>query len=132
MLSDVAKIKSTVRQYCAAANASDAVALQRTLTKNAIIMPPDNPKLKGDKVIAAWVKQSFFDPFRNKLQVKFDRIEVFGSQAVGYGPFSLEMTPKDGSGAKKGTGKHVDFFNKQKNGSWKYSRLIWNYDKPPA
>ena len=132
MPNDVAKIKSNVRQFVAACNAGDADALQKTLTNDVLFMPPDAARLKGSKATAAWSKKTFFDPFWNKLRIKFDRVQVVGSQAFGSGPFSLELTSKSGGNTIKGVGKHMAVFKKQKNGSWKYAQAIWNFDKPPA
>ena len=128
----VARIRSNVRRYVAACNAGDADAFQKTLMNGAIFMPPDTPRMKGNKKIAAWGKETLFDPFHNKLQIKFDRIQVIGAQAFGYGPFSLELMPKSGGPTVKGTGKHMAMFKKQRDGSWKYAQAIWNFDKPPA
>jgi ketosteroid isomerase-like protein len=129
---DVAKIKANVRRYVAACNAGDAAAFQQTLARDVIFMPPDAPKLKGDKATAAWIKQTYFDPFLNKLGVKFDSLKVIGTQAFGSGSFTIEMTPKVGGSTLKGKGKYFNVFKKQKDGSWKYSQGIWNFDKPPA
>ena len=129
---DVAKIKANVRRYVAACNGGDADAFQKTLTNDAVFMPPDAPKLKGNKATAAYVKQTYFDPFRNKLRITFSRMQVIGSQAYGYGPFSLELTSKSEGNTIKGVGKHMAVFKKQKDGSWKYAQAIWNFDKPPA
>ena len=132
MPNDVAKIKANVRKYVAACNVGDSEAFQKTLTNDAIFMPPDAPRLSGNKKIAAYVKGSYWDPFQNKLRITFSRIQVIGSQAFGYGPFSLELTPKSGGKTIKGAGKHMGVFKKQRDGSWKYAQAIWNFDKPPA
>jgi steroid delta-isomerase-like uncharacterized protein len=129
---NIDKIKLNVRRYVAACNAGDAEAFRKTLAKNVVFMPPDGPKLKGDKATAAWVKKTFFDPFRNTLRVKFDRLQVIGKQAFGSGVFTLEMKPKSGGATLKGKGKYFNVFAKQKDGLWKYAEGIWNFDKPPA
>jgi len=129
MPKDVAGINRVRGKYVAACNAGDIAAWQNTLTNKVVWMPPDAPKVVGKKAVAASVKASFFDPFKIKLMAKFDRVQVFGSQAVASGPFSLELTPKTGGNTIKGKGKHMDLFRKQKDGSWKYAQAIFNYDK---
>jgi ketosteroid isomerase-like protein len=67
-----------------------------------------------------------------KLRVKFDRVFVMGSQAFAPGSFSIDLTPKAGGNATKAIGKFIHGFKKEKDGSWKFSNLIFNWDKPPA
>jgi uncharacterized protein (TIGR02246 family) len=129
---DVAKIKAVVRQYEAACRADDIEALAKTLANNVVWMPPDAPKISGKKAFVTWLKGAFFDPFKVNLKVKHDSVQVFGSQAVATGAFAVELTPKSGGPMVKAVGKHMELFKKQKDGSWKYDRLIFNYDKPPA
>jgi uncharacterized protein (TIGR02246 family) len=132
MPNDVAKIRSVVRQYIAACHADDIDALAKTLANDMVFMPPNAPKSVGKKAVLAATKAGFFDPFKIKLKVKNDRVQVFGSQAVASGSFANELTPKSGGDPVKGVGKQMAVFRKQRDGSWKYAQLIFNYDKPPA
>ena len=132
MQNDIAKIKSTIRQYCTAANAGDPDAWGKTLDSKALWMPPDAPKLAGKKAIIAFTKARFFEPYKIKLSVKLNNVKVFGSQAFASGPFALDLTPKAEGSTIHTTGKHMHEFRKQRDGSWKYGQLIWNYDKPLA
>ena len=127
---DVAKIRSTVRQYCAAANTDNPDAWGKTLDNAASWLPPDAPRLSGKKAVVPWVKQQFFDPYKIKLGVKLTKVQVFGSKAFAPASFSLDLTPKSGGDTMKMTGKAMHEFRKQRDGSWKYGELIWNYDKP--
>jgi ketosteroid isomerase-like protein len=104
----------------------------KTYAEGVIFMPPDGPKLSGKKTIATWQKTAYFDPFNSKLQMKLGHADVFGTQAFITGSFNLEMTPKAGGNTLKGTGKHMALLKKQKDGSWRYAKAIWNFDKPPA
>jgi ketosteroid isomerase-like protein len=129
---DVAKIKALVRRYVTACNAGDAGGLEDCLSGNAALMPPDVPKLSGKKAIARWAKETYFDVFENELMIKLDHVLVFGRHAFGTGRFAIALVPKAGGGKMKGAGKHMNTFEKQKDGSWKYTRSIWNFDKPLA
>ena len=130
MANDVAKIKQVVSQYVKAANADDLQAWQKTLTNDVVFMPADTPKASGKQAVVAAIKAGFFDPFRIKLAVKLDRAQVFGSQAFVPASFTLALTPKAGGKTVKRAGKAMHEFRKQKDGSWKYAMLIWNFDGP--
>jgi len=129
---DVAKIKSIVRAYCAAANSDNPDAWQKTLDDKVLWLPPDAPKLMGRKAVVAFSKERFFDPYKIKLSVKLNNLKVHGAKAFASGSFSSSLTPKAGGDTINLTGKHMCEFRKQKDGSWKYGELIWNNDKPLA
>jgi ketosteroid isomerase-like protein len=100
-------------------------------TKNAFWLPPDTPKLKGNKAIAAFAKARFIDPFKIKFTQTLN-VKVFGKQAFGHGSFRVELTSKaDGSTVRR-TGNFVAALEKQKDGSWKFSQGSFNYDRPLA
>jgi ketosteroid isomerase-like protein len=130
---DIAKIKETARDYCAALKADDPAAWGATLDGKVTWLPPDAPRLKGKKAVVAFTKTRFFEPYKDIfLSIKFANLQVAGKQAFASGSFSLDMTPKAGGAAVKVKGKHMDEFRKQRDGSWKYSGVIWNYDNPLA
>ena len=90
MSTDVAGINATLEQYVAAVNAADAEVYAKTLTDDVVFMPPDSPRLSGRQAVVDWAKSGFFDPFTIRFQAAFDEVQVFGSQAVATGSFSLD------------------------------------------
>jgi ketosteroid isomerase-like protein len=131
--SDIAKIRTVIRQYVAACNAGDLPAFEKTLDREMIFMPPDARQAKGRKATSAAVKSALFDPFKLKLGVtKIGPLFVLGSRAFGTGSFTLELTPRSGGNGSKSAGKYIHAFRKQRDGSWKYTHVIFNNDKPPA
>jgi ketosteroid isomerase-like protein len=132
MPNDVAKIRGVLRQEVSAVNAGDLEAWKKNLTSDIAFMAPDAPRAKGMRAVCAFARSAFFDPFNMKLQMKFNDVNVFGPQAWATGAFHLELTPKAGGNPARSVGKFVRSFRKQKNGSWKQSLVIFNFDKPPA
>jgi uncharacterized protein (TIGR02246 family) len=132
MANDVEKIKSTQRKWVKTCNSGDIDAWQNTFTNNFIWMPPDSPIAVGKKAVVASVREGFFDPYNIKLRATFNDVRVFGAQACTSGKFSIELTPKAGGKSVKASGKFMDLLAKQRDGSWKFARRIFNYDKPPA
>jgi ketosteroid isomerase-like protein len=132
MTNDVAKIEFTLRQFSAACNAGDQNAIERTLDDDVVFMPPDAPAVSGKETVVQWVQSAVFDLFHQKLQMNLGQAQVVDAEALVTGSFSLEMTPKSGSNTVKGVGKHMAVFKKQADGSWKYLKAIWNFDRPLA
>ncbi|HUE84726.1 MAG TPA: DUF4440 domain-containing protein [Vicinamibacterales bacterium] len=132
MSTDVGGINATLREYVAAVNAGDAEAYGITLTDDVVFMPPDSPKLIGREAVVTWVTRDFFGPFTIQFRATFDDVHVWGSQALASGAFSLDLTPKAGGTPLRTTGKFMNVFRKQADGSWKYAQAIFNFDKPLA
>ena len=130
MPNEIAKIKSTVRAYIKAANTGNPDAWEQTLDPAILWMPPNAPRLKGRRAVMAFTRSHFFTPFNIKLSVKLDQVQVYGSRAFAPATFGLDLTPKSGGEKIKSPGNAMHEFRKQRDGSWKYRALIWNYDKP--
>jgi len=127
---DIAKIRSTVRAYIKAANTDNPEAWEKTLDPAIVWMPAGAPRLKRRKAVMTFTKAHFFEPYGIKLSVRLDRVQVFGSRAFASATFDLVLTPKAGGEPIKSPGNAMHEFRKQRDGSWKYGELIWNYDKP--
>jgi uncharacterized protein (TIGR02246 family) len=132
MSDDVTGIDTTLAEYVAAVNAGDVKAYGTTLAHDAVFMPPDSPKLTGKEDILAWVKRDFFDPYHVRFQMKFDDVQVVGSQALAPGAFTLGLTPRAGGATMSRAGKCMNVFRKQADGSWKLAHAIFNFDKALA
>lgn len=128
---DVAAINRLSRQWVSAVNAGDADAWQETFTKNFVWMPPDVQKLVGRKAVTAFGKTAFLDPFKLCLKQKLGEVKIFSPQALAIGSFTIDMTPKSGGDTIKRSGNFMWVFQKEKR-SWKISKAIWNFDRPPA
>ena len=132
MSAETAAINRTAKEYLSAINSGDLNQWLGTLTDDVVYLPPDQPMVTGKKAVRPWVKKTFFDPFKMKLNFSFDELEVLGSSAFGHGRFTLALTPRAGGKNAKIAGKFVDIFRRQSNGAWKFARVIWNSDKPAS
>ena len=123
-------IHRTVQEYVSAVNSGDLDQWLGTLTDDIVFLPPDQPRIDGKNAVRIWVKDNFFDPFRMMLDLQFDQLEVVGPVAYGHGRFALPLTPKSAGSGTQRTGKFVYLFRCLPDGSWKFVRIIWNYDMP--
>lgn len=130
MSSDLDGINAVRGQYVDAVNAGNLEAYGATLADDVVFMPPDSPVVSGKAAVVAWVKRDFIDPFKIQFQAKFNEVHVFGSLAFASGSFTLDLTPKSGGKQIQTTGKFMNVFRKQSDGSWKYAQAIFNFDKP--
>ena len=102
------------------------------MTDDAVIMPPNEPKIGGKEAIRSWI-ESFFAPFKNyHLICSLEEVQVEGNWAFILGQYRLTLTPKAGGEVIDNIGKFIDILEQQPNGDWKLAREIFNSDKPPS
>jgi len=123
-------IRQVVQEYLNAFNSGDLTKWLGTLTEDIVFLPPDHPLVSGKNAVRAWAKETFFDPFRMKLDVSFDEIEVLGDTAHAYGRFTLFLSPTGGGSDIEMVGKFIDIFRLESDGAWRYARAMFNSDKP--
>jgi uncharacterized protein (TIGR02246 family) len=123
---DEAAIRNLHNQIAAASNAGDITALH---TDDAIWMPPNEPALVGKEAIRTWA-QSLFEQFTVEETVTTEEIQVAGDWAFLRGTYTFAVTPKAEGEPQKETGNCFHIVQRQPDGSWKYTRLMWNSDQP--
>jgi uncharacterized protein (TIGR02246 family) len=128
---DANAIRALGKAYEAACNAGDLDRWTETFTDDAIFFPPDHPLVAGRLAIRDWAKRAFFDPYKMQLTFSFTEVSVSGDWAFTHGPYTLLLTPKDGSPAVQAKGKFIDVFRRRSDG-WRFARVIFNSDTPPA
>ena len=108
--------------------AGNADGFLASVTKDMVIMPPDEPPLSGHENIRAWL-EGFFAAYSTELVYTGSEVTVCGDTAFEAYAFRWTLTPVDGMEGKTihQAGKGVYVFRRQTDGSWKVARDIWNY-----
>ena len=123
-------IERFVEQMIAMFNDGKVESLLATMTDDAVIMPPNEPKISGKEAIGTWTK-SFLAPFKNHhLICSLEEVQVADNWAFILGQYRLALTPKAGGELIYKMGKFIDILEQQPNGDWKIAREIFNSDKP--
>ena len=98
------------------------------LAADAVLMPPNAPRVVGIEAIGAWAAE-----FAN--QVTFDSLDYTESEIVIAGDWAIEryaasvtMTPAGGDPVS-GTNKGIHIYKRQADGSWKMVQDVWNSDQ---
>jgi ketosteroid isomerase-like protein len=94
--------------------------------EDAIILPPNAEAIRGREQIA-----SFFGTFPPISDMRFEQIDVGGARDVAYvyGTYSMVMTPEGGE-PEQDSGKYIEVWKRQADGSWKVTLDIFNSDLP--
>ncbi len=127
---DIEAIKNVIEEYDVAANAGDLDGLVSLYSDDAVRMSPNFPAFIGKDAIRD-VYQSFFE--QNVLEGGglIEEVIVCGDWAFIRGTATFTITPKaGGEPIREYLAKWVAFNKRQPDGSWKYHRIIYNYDLP--
>ena len=127
---DVEAIKRVNVDLINALNAGDAAAAVALVMDDAVDLPPNRPAVIGREAIRSFV-QSDFDLFTMNFAEEVVEVEVAGDLAVIWTNYTVTLTFKNDGAQVTNNGKWLKVLKRQPDGSWKFSRNIWNSDNPP-
>ena len=89
------------------------------------MMGPNKPPVTGGDSVAALMRE-FHHAFAVQVEYNSQEIVVFGDWAFDRGTERYTLTPKAGGPPIRKSGNYLYVYQRQKDGSWKQSRVIWN------
>jgi uncharacterized protein (TIGR02246 family) len=118
-------------EFETAFNARDAARAASMYTDDGILMPPDQPMIKGRADIEAYYRQAFKGTFSDMKVLPFESI-ASGTQAFEAGVSTIVVPRRDGGGSWIPAGKYVLVY-KRVGQTWKIAYDIFNDDvaEPP-
>lgn len=111
-------------------NTGDVSAAVALAMDDAVDLPPHRRAVIGKEAIRSFV-QSDFTQFTMNFADEIVEVEVAGDLAVIWSNYTVTLTPKDGTEPIEDNGKWLKVLKREPDGSWKFSRNIWNSDNPP-
>jgi len=125
---DVAAIEDASQTFVQTYLAGDWTAVVATLTEDAVWMPPNQPAREGRADIQEWLSPQTVTDF------ELTTLETGGRGGFAYtrGSFSITFTAEGLAGFVNDTGKYVEIWRKEPDGSWLIDQVIWNSDLPLA
>ena len=122
---DKAAIDSAGQVFARNAMAGDfAVLTKAHYAEDAIVLPPNMPAATGHAAIEAMFKT--FPPI-TAFELRNEEVEGTGSMAYVRGRYTMTMSPP-GAAAIADTGKYLEIWRKQGDGTWKSVRDMFNSD----
>jgi ketosteroid isomerase-like protein len=123
---DVAAIRAQTDAYVQAALARDFAAWGGTLSEDVIVLPPNMEPLTGREAAVAWI--STFPPLTT-FTVNVEEVTGSGNLAFARGTFAFAAMLPDSSSLNE-SGSFLQIHERQADGSWPYTRLIWHSNLP--
>ena len=115
--------------FLAAMRSNDAEALGRTVTENAVFMPPNEPDVSGRRGVVAWMDAVNKQARTTDVTVSDREVTVSGDLATERGSFIWTLELANGTRIEE-HGKFLAIWRSQSDGSWRLSHNIWNSSVP--
>lgn len=122
---DRGAIEQLLRDYDAAITADDGNALAAFFTPEGVEMPPGEPTLEGVEAIRAR-EIEFLTANDDEITSTIENVQVSGDIAVVRTTYTETWTPRDGNEQRSIEGKSILVLDRQVDGTWKISSVIWN------
>lgn len=126
---DIEVIHKLEDEFLAAHAFNDGAKLAEFYTDDALLIPPNEPIVRGKRAIAEWYQREFekAPPLENPTVVLED-VEVSGNLAFIRGTFTLKF--KTDGGTRVENLRFISVWRKRPNGSWAFYCDIWNTYAP--
>jgi uncharacterized protein (TIGR02246 family) len=124
---DIEAIHKREDEFLAAHSFNDGAKLADFYTDDALLIPPDEPIVRGKQAIAEWYGNEFkkAPPIENP-KATLEDIEVFGSLAFIRGDFTLKFKGQTTDEPIIQNLRFISIWRKQPDGKWKFYCDIWN------
>lgn len=119
-----ARIEKLGKSFTDAFDRGDVAAVAGMYAEDAVVLPPDGDLVKGRAAIQG-IWQGFRDMGGKSMKFTVLDVDASGNLIVETGLAELQVQPA-GAAAVTVPVKYVVVWKKQKDGSWKISRDIWN------
>ena len=105
-------------------------ALMSAYADDVVMMPPNQAELVGKAAVRSmW--QDLLRDFTVQVSVSTEEVKVLGEWAFERGTFKMELTPRAGGAPVRDFGKYLDILRLQPDGTYKYSRVMFNSSQAP-
>ena len=123
----VAAIEEGTQDFTKAVLAKDWASLAQLYTDDAILNPPNTPRVKGRTEIQGW-----FEKFPPVTDFNLSSVQVDGRDNLAYvlGTYTMTIVPPGAPGPIRDSGKYIEIRRRQPDGKWLISVDIFNSDLP--
>ncbi len=109
----------------------DAGAILVHLTDDAMFLGPHEPPVVGKSAIRSWLNQFFSQIAMTRVEMVNDRdVIISGNLAIERSSYDWEFSMVGGDARLSDQGNFIGVWQRQADGTWKESHIMWNSAKP--
>ena len=127
-----AGVDSAADRLLTALRANDAESFMVLLTNDVVLMPPNEPSLKGKAAVRAWYDQFLTQRRTSDLTITAREVLIGGEWATELATFEWVLAPVGGGPAVTDRGSYVQVWHHEPDGRWLFAREIWNSTTAPV
>lgn len=110
---------------------NDAVdSLLALMPEDVIIMPPNEPALKGKAAVRAWYSEFVKQMRTQSLTITDRELFIGGAYATEVAGFEWTLVPRAGGAPITDRGSYMQVWRREPSGRWVFSREVWNSSTP--
>lgn len=125
---DAATIRVTADAYVKAVRENNWTAWADFYVPDALVLAPNAPAIRGRDAMVEWARA--LPPVTSFTRTS-DEVEGSGDIAYLRGGYQWVLSPPNGP-AMPDSGKYIQIWRRQPDGTWKIVRAIFNSDLPAA
>lgn len=125
---DANVIRERTQAFEGAFNAKSADDLTAYYTAESVLMPPNQPTIRGKDPIKQFYGELYAQG-ATELDVETKDLRGHGTLAYESGAYSLNRRPTEGAKTRD-RGKYLFIWRKQNDGAWQIEQSIWSSDLP--
>jgi ketosteroid isomerase-like protein len=106
--------------------ADNADSVLTLMADEVMIMPPNEPVLKGKAAVAAWYQQLLTQVRTSSLTISDREVTIGGDYATDISSFEWVLAPVAGGEPITERGTYMQLWHRGPGGQWLMSRELWN------
>jgi ketosteroid isomerase-like protein len=127
-----AGVDSAANRLLAALRSDNPDSLVALLADDVVIMPPNEPVLKGKAAVRTWYEKLVGQMRTSSLSITDREVLIGGDYATEVAGFEWTLVPVAGGKPLVDRGSYMQVWQRPPDGRWLFSREVWNSSVPPA
>lgn len=125
-----AGVDSAANRLLAALRTDAPDSLLALMADDVIIMPPNEPVLKGTAAVRTWYEQFVKQMHTSSLRITDRELLMGGDYATEVAGFEWTLVPVAGGPPLTDRGSYMQVWHRQADGRWVFTREVWNSTAP--
>ena len=127
-----AGVDSAATRLLVALRTNAADSLLALMANDVVLMPPNEPVLKGKAAVGAWYEQFLTRLRTSDLRITDREVLIGGDWATELAGFEWTLVPVAGGPSTTDRGSYIQVWHREPDGRWLFARELWNSTSPPA
>lgn len=123
---------SAAERLLVALRADDPDSVLSLMADDLVLMPPNEPVLKGKAAVRTWYTQLLTQLRTTRLTVADREVQLADEWSTEIAGFEWVLTPVAGGPPVTDRGTYMQLWRREPGGAWRLSRELWNSATPLA